>query len=326
MALSPTLLVAALSFAFPSLPGLIATQVITGLSHVTLVIAAQATIAGLDEGGRMETWFGWYTTCLSIGQLIGPLLGGLLLSYSDVRITFAVVTALPLAAIAISWHLRTSVVDPRPPHLPRQGPGYLEQLALLRTNAGVQMSLLVTTGTLFAVGAHTAILPLFLEAKGVPATGIGVLVSLRALFSTVVRPVTSPIVRVFRGRARTLLVAIVVIAMATGTIGITTSYVLIAVLTALVGIGVGITQPLSMVAVADYVPATSRGPALGMRLMGNRAAQVTSPLLLGVIAEVSTFATAFLSTGAILLVAALAVARLAPRFERFKTTDPPRLH
>lgn len=299
----------------PTVTGLIITQIIIGLAHVVLVIAAQSTVAELGEESGMEQAFGWYTTCLSVGQLLGPLVGGVLLDRTALWTSFAVAAALPLTAVSIAAFLPRNASTAR---VQRYGLGYPEQLTTLRTNVGVQMSLVVTIGVLFALGAHAAFVPLFLEAHGVPVVVIGALVSLRAFFSMVVRPFTPWVVKVAGGRSRTLLVAVVVVAAATAMVGLSASVLYVGILAALVGLGAGISQPLSMVAIADYVPPEARSPALGMRLMGNRGAQVASPLLLGSIVEATGFATAFVVAGIVLAVCAVAVVRLTPRFEELE--------
>jgi hypothetical protein len=51
------------------------------------------------------------------------------------------------------------------------------------------------------------------------------------------------------------------------------------------GLFLGLGQPITMTLVATAVPAPWRGPALAVRLMGNRAGQVAMPLAAGVAAS-----------------------------------------
>ena len=67
MTLSP-LLVAAV----PDLGALIVAQLVLGLSHLLVIVAAQAHVASRGEGQARERNFGWYTTFVSVGQLTGP--------------------------------------------------------------------------------------------------------------------------------------------------------------------------------------------------------------------------------------------------------------
>ena len=62
-----------------------------------------------------------------------------------------------------------------------------------------------------------------------------------------------------------------------------------------------------MLIVADNSGSQERGLAMGLRLMGNRLAQLVNPLLFGVITSLSGLGAAFVTGGSILLGSALAL-------------------
>lgn len=303
-----------ISVAAPTFPGLVATQATIGLAHMLLVIAAQSVVAGLGRGPALERYFGWYTTCLSGGQLIGPLLAGYLIDSWSMSTTFIVAGVIPAAALVSSCYF---VGAARHGHAtPRALLGYRAQVSLLRDNVGVQMSIAVTVAVLFAMGAHAAFLPVYLEELTFSATLIGILISLRAFSSMLIRPVMPQVIRALRGRTNAVIASMVAVAMGVMWTGMTGSVVALSVLAILVGLGSGISQPLSMVLLAEHVTAEQRSSALAMRLMGNRGAQVSAPLVLGIIAELVGFTLTFLFTGIALLGVLMVVLRLRPAFER----------
>lgn len=303
-----------MSVAVPTFSGLLATQITIGLAHMLLVIAAQALVAGLGRGPALERYFGWYTTCLSGGQLIGPLLAGYLIDRWSMSVVFIVVGVIPAAALISSCYF---VGSARRGHAtPRALLGYRAQASLLRDNVGVQMSIAVTVAVLFAMGAHAAFLPVYLEELTFSATLIGILISLRAFASMLIRPVMPQVIRFLRGRTNAVIASMLSVAMGVMWTGMTGSVIALSVLAILVGLGSGISQPLSMVLLAEHVPAEQRSSALAMRLMGNRGAQVSAPLVLGVIAELIGFTLTFLFTGVALLGVLMIVLRLRPAFER----------
>ena len=118
------------------------------------------------------------------------------------------------------------------------------------------------------------------------------------------------------GRSRTLIASVAAVALGLMFTGTTGSVALLATLAILVGLGSGISQPLSMVILAEHVPAEQRSSALGMRLMGNRGAQVIAPLVLGVMAELVGFTLTFLLAGGVLLAVLAVVIRLTPAFDQ----------
>lgn len=303
-----------LSLVAPTFLGLLATQVTIGLTHVVMVIAAQSVVAGLGRGRTLERYFGWYTMCLSGGQLVGPLLAGYLIDTISMDGVFVVISTVPAIGLVSSCFF---VGNARSGHTtPRSLLGYRAQASLLRENVGVQMSLAVTTAVLFALGAHAAFLPVYLEELTFSATLIGVLVSLRALAAMLIRPIMPQIIQVLGGRARTMIASVAAVAMGLMWTGMTGSVLALAVLAIMVGLGSGISQPLSMVILAEHVHPDQRSSALGMRLMGNRGAQVLAPLLLGIIAELVGFTLTFLFTGTLLLAMLVIVVRLRPRFDQ----------
>ncbi|MFO7546773.1 MAG: MFS transporter, partial [Trueperaceae bacterium] len=79
---------------------------------------------------------------------------------------------------------------------------------------------------------------------------------------------------------------------------------LIGLWVALFGAGHGLSQPISMVMVADRVAARERGAALGMRLMLNRLSQVLAPVALAWVAGGVGLPTMFLAHAALVAVAA----------------------
>ena len=91
---------------------------------------------------------------------------------------------------------------------------------------------------------------------------IGALMSVRALASTVIRPLMPLLVRRLGSRSRTALAAMTVAAVAFGLTGLGEQIVVLALLAAVLGLAVGVAQPLAMVVLADHVdPATGPPPS-----------------------------------------------------------------
>ncbi len=172
----------------------------------------------------------------------------------------------------------------------------------------------MTVAVLFALGAHAAFLPIYLEELTFSATLIGVLVSLRALAAMLIRLIMPQVISALGGRSRTMVVSVAAVALGLSWTGMSESVWMLSLLAILIGLGSGISQPLSMVILTEHVRPEQRSSALGMRLMGNRGAQVLAPLLLGFIAELAGFTLTFLLAGAMLLVVLVVVVRLGATY------------
>jgi MFS family permease len=304
--------------AFPGVPGLVATQMLIGVSQISMGISAQSTVAAVGQRGSLERAFGWYTTSVSVGQLVGPFLAGVLLERLAASATFAVAGVVPLSCLLAAWAL-----PPQPPlvvGVRRSLLGYGDQLRLLQRNVGVQMALLITLAMLFGFASHAAFFPVYLRGLEVPATLIGALMSVRALASTVIRPLMPLLVRRLGSRSRTALAAMAVAAVAFGLTGLGEQIVVLALLAAALGLAVGVAQPLAMVVLADHVDPSDRPAALGFRLTVNQAAQVVGPLLLGSLAHWVGLGPMFLVGGLMLVAVAGVARRLRSTFDVLEAT------
>ncbi|WP_148861411.1 MFS transporter [Marinobacter fonticola] len=285
-----------LILALPSIPGLFIAQLLIGLAQMQMVLAAQTVVSSLGTGKTLENYFGWYTTWLSGGQVIGPLLaGGLIDLYGTAEPAFYAMALLSLVGAFLALGLIGDAREGRATD--RSVSGFLAQGRLLKTNRGVQVSIAVTMAAMFALTVHGSYLPVYLDGLGLGASTIGFLVSLRAIASMLVRPFTGRIISILGGRETTVLFSVVAMTVGLGFTGSVHAVVALGLLSVLVGIGAGLSQPLSMVLLAESVDSEQRSGALGMRLMGNRAVKLIAPLLFGAVFAMAGFGVAFMVGG-----------------------------
>jgi MFS family permease len=291
---------------WPGFGGLVLGQLLVGLAHLQMVLAAQTIIANLGAGPRLEKYFGWYSTWLSGGQVIGPLLAGLLLNASGTAYVFLVMAAFALVAGVVGFWLTGQATERI--QVTRKQAGFRAQWALMQSNRGVQLSVLVTVLGMFALGVYGSYLPVYLESLAISPVIIGILVSLRAGVSMVIRPFMASIIQLAGGRVNTVFLSLVTVSAGIALLGATEQVVVMGLLAVLVGIGSGLTQPLSMVILAESVDRAKRSGALGMRLMANRAIHFLAPLMFGLLLELGGFALAFGASG-VAIAAALPIGR-----------------
>jgi MFS family permease len=78
-----------------------------------------------------------------------------------------------------------------------------------------------------------------------------------------------------------------------------TSFWPLAVAFSLVGVGTGLTQPMTMSLISGRATASTRGLAIGLRQLVNQIAQISGPPLLGAIAGLMGLQAAFHAAAAI---------------------------
>ncbi|WP_292272828.1 MFS transporter [Marinobacter sp.] len=296
----------------PGYYGLIGGQLLIGLAHLQMVLSAQTIISSLATGPKLENYFGWYSTWLSGGQVVGPLLAGGWIHWAGgVDNLFLVMAGIALlgglSGLALKGDATLGMA------VTGKQTGFRAQATLMRHNTGVQVSIAITVAGMFALGVYGSYLPVYLDSLEMSAVMIGVLVSLRAGVSMVIRPFIPRIILAVGGRRKATTLALCTISAGLACMGFATNAPFIALLSILVGLGGGLTQPLSMVVLAESVAREQRSGALGMRLMANRAVHFVAPLLFGAVLGMSGFGVSFGLSGVVVALVAVILVRLQKR-------------
>lgn len=293
----------------PTLPSLTILVALVNVAHVGSIVATQREAARV--GVMRSRAFGWYTTFVAVGQLIGPLAMGWsleVLGFSGALLVASALATLGLVggvALAVQGVNATTSghAAPNARTTADATSGSAPLLSAQRTP--VMLSMVASAGVLFTMGVHQTYFPLLLDAIGVRPVTIGTILSTRALAAIAVRPFL-PAVTHRVGSAGTVLascLALAALGIAAPAVAATT---LIAFAGSLaVGVGSGLAQPLSMVLVSDHTPAHRHGIMLGTRMALNYAALAAAALFVGPLVHVAGFTAAF--SGAALLSASVAI-------------------
>ena len=100
---------------------------------------------------------------------------------------------------------------------------------------------------------------------------------------------------------------LLVLAIGLGTTSICRTIALLVVNSVFIGLGTGMAFPLSQATVFESAPPDRKGIAMGVRMTGNRLAQMSGPLLFGVVTQFFMISTAFWVAGLILFVVSIPV-------------------
>ncbi|KAA9393318.1 MFS transporter [Kocuria coralli] len=276
----------------PNVLGVALASALLGMGHLAFTVGGQTTIARTATNNQLDAGFGWFTASYSLGQMIGPILGGALLGTASVtggeeslgRIHLALWVGAILAAVAVvPAALRFEAVPLRPVR-PRNDDDAAASIPRILGTRGVVPYMVTSLGLLAMIDILTAFLPVVGEEAGVAPVVVGVLLAVRggaSILSRVVLPWLS--IRFSRrGLLKTcLLVAAVTLVFPPWVI---THEWLAAIFLAVGGFFLGLGQPLTMSMITTAVPEHWRGSALAVRLMGNRLGQVGMPMLAGLVA------------------------------------------
>lgn len=266
-------------------------SVLLGMGNLGQMIAWQSLVTRESTVDEYDRNFGWYTSGGSLGQLSGPVIGtAVMASFPSVLTgtTWAALAGggLALVGVVLSVPLLFGIKSRPIPEQPATS-AQLTARAVL-AHPGAKASIYVSLMVLSTVDLLSVYLPVLGEAIGIAPTMVGVLLGVRATFSLVSRLFLGAL-SVRHSRRALLMSTTGVAAVMVGVVTLTSNEVLLLPLMALLGLGMGIGQPLTMSWTVMMVPPYARSTALSLRLVGNRLGQVVVP---SIAAGVTSFAGA----------------------------------
>ncbi|MGI8974993.1 MAG: MFS transporter [Gaiella sp.] len=296
-----------------------ATSAVIGLGHLALALGAQDVVARESRSDRHDHHFGLLTAGVSLGQLFGPLLAGLLLGERGTPSAGATTRCLLVATgILVLATLCAAVAEasrgtPSVRTASRRG----SVRTIVRTR-GVPAGIFASIAVLAASDVFTAYMPVIGAENHIGPRTIGVLLALRAAASIAARVGIGATVRRI-GRTRLITMGATAAAVALAAMTATHEVWVLAALSIVAGFGMGFGQPLSMTLVVRLVPEHAKSTALAVRLTGNRIGQVATPAAAGVVAGNAGTSSVFWLLGAILAVSALVIQQ--PALDRPEEVD-----
>jgi MFS family permease len=189
---------------------LLLTTAILGVGHLLALVASQVLIAVRSPGEEAERNFARYTLAVSIGQLLGPLAGGLVAGSqgglprsTGAAFLLAAVFGLVGALVVAAWAIPDR--DWLRPRRPPQGRG--SALGLLRT-PGMKPAIFASSTLLASVDVMIVFLPVLGQELGLSPVTVGALLSARAAASMLSRLLMGPLLRLVGSSRRLLLISL----------------------------------------------------------------------------------------------------------------------
>ncbi|HYJ70037.1 MAG TPA: MFS transporter [Nocardioidaceae bacterium] len=270
--------------------GIMAMFALCGLAHLLMMVATQTTVANESDDDTIDRWFGYYTFVASIGQMLGPLIGGLVAGgvggVDGTRAALLVGGGIAVLCVPLAVAIPSGVGRPRRVEGDAEGDADAKPVAAIRSvlsTPGLTGSLLVSFIVIATVDILTVYLPALGEERGWSVGAVSALLVARAAASTVSRiGIGWMVARV--GRIRLLFLAVLISGLAVVALPLAGSLPAAMVAMVVAGLALGLCQPLTMAWVATETTPRARGRALSVRISANRLGQVTVPAAAGLMA------------------------------------------
>ncbi|SEK53038.1 Predicted arabinose efflux permease, MFS family [Roseateles sp. YR242] len=263
--------------------------------------------AGLmvSDPSQLKRVFSWVALGPALSNAVAPVMAGLLIDHAG--FAWALVLGVVLPGIAWAMALR---VPRYTPHAKAQAPRNTKPAWDLLRDPALRHLLVVNITMSACWDAHSFVVPVIGHAKGLSASGIGLVLGSFAAAATLVR---LGIVRwahrvdemkALRTAISVAMAILVVYAWLPGTAGLMIG-------SAILGMALGAVQPMVLATLHQVTPADRHGQALGLRMLASNGATVAMPLGFGMLATASVpFAPLWLMAS--LLVGAQWSARKVP--------------
>jgi predicted MFS family arabinose efflux permease len=289
-------------------------QLFMGASIVIAASSLQVMVSDGAKNQRNEN-IKKYSMWMSAGGMLGPLIGGAIVSVyvSELfgyRMTFlfsAIASALFLVLLLVFSrkypHPDPELAEVKPRDVLRvKGvmDSYTSGLHLTRSRA-VQFGLIGTFLIMYIQALYMSFMPLFLKELGYSTMLISIVLSVKGLAGMLSRYALGWVMKKTH-LERILTVAGTIAALCVFLTPIAGFHMFAVILLVLImGGAVGINLPVSIMIMVNDTKETDRGKLMGLRLLVNRFSQIISPAMFGILGQLMGLTAAFY-TGGILLI------------------------
>ena len=280
----------------PGVPTLYVSATLIGASWVFYNVCAQNLVGILSTPETRARNFSNYGLVMAGGSFFGPMLVGFSIDHFGHAQTYLHIAAFPLTTAFILLALRSIPAGLGKGKVSEEHAAYSSSLL---ANKPLRRTLITSAIILTGTDLFQFYMPIYGKAVGLSASAIGMILGTFAVAAFVVRLGMPGMVK--RVGADPLLVgSLFVGAVAYLLFPLFSNGFLLAAVAFILGLGLGCSQPLSLMLIYDRAPEGRSGEALGMRLTINNFMHIAIPLLFGSIGTVLGVGPVFFANAGIM--------------------------
>ncbi len=276
-------------------------RIMSAVYFTSVIYIGSAYVSDLVDPEDQGLAIGFYATLMGLGFMVGAAVGGRTAEAVSYRAAFGVsIVSTAVAIVALRWGT-AKLGRLRKPGAVREEPSGRALLTLIRDPAVLAACLASLLYSAAVDGAMFSFFPLYAATFALGQTAIGGMLSLRSVFSTLVRLPAGALIGRFTSWG--LLAAALALTTATlAAMAFVSSPAVLALFMAGEGIAFGVYLTASNTALVEVTAEGRRGAASGLFVMATSFGAALHPMIMGPVADRWGLSTIFWLTAVLLLV------------------------
>lgn len=272
----------------PSLPLLFAAAAVTGFGFILGQVALQSLVGSLGEGKDRTRNFNNYALIVAVADFTGPVLAGFSIDHFGHVSTYLVLAFLAATAVVTVFVLAKRVPRHRRPAPRPEG----QRMSDLFHDVNMRRVLIAGAVVMTGIDLFQLYMPLYGHQVNLSASAIGMILGAAAAATFVSRALLPLLVSRY-GEEKTLLYSLFLTAAMFTLIPLFSGAVVLGIICFMLGLGMGLGQPLTVMLCYRYSPAGRGGESLGLRIAINNSMHVVVPSVFGAVGAAFGLAPVF---------------------------------
>jgi MFS family permease len=285
---------------YPSVMSIIVSQLFVGFFNICLLISYQKTVG--NRAGDRDNNIMWMTLSFAVSEFLGPIIGGFSFQFLGFQWTLAIAAMFVLFGTFLGLVISKDNWKGGAARNISKKSSFFDSLELLK-NTNVRKVLFLSAIILYTKDLFVAYFPVYGNHIGLSASRIGIILSSAAGMAIIIRFSQYWLVHTF-GRKNVLFSMLIISGFSFAAIPFFSSVPILFLFSGLIGSGLGLGQPISLVYALNSSSKDRHGEILGLRLTFNKGSQFVAPFLFGAIGGAAGLMPIFLTSGVFLLAGA----------------------
>lgn len=274
---------------------LIVSQSLFGLAHIFTLVTIQNLVGAMSSQVNRSKNFAAMSLSISIANLIAPFITGLSIDHLDYHWTYLLLSVIAIVPGLFFTFKKLPV--PNGESKEEASRSFMDLLGYRPLR-----SVLITSGIILTgIGIYEFYFPIFGKHIGLSASAIGIILSINASANFIVRLFMQRLIQKYK-EEMVLSGCLFVSAGAFVLMPFFENFYLLAMVSFLMGLGLGCGQPLSIVMAYSRSPKGRTGEVLGVRITVNKMVQFIVPIAFGSLGSLFGFFPVFWSNGLLFII------------------------